>query len=51
MGMVKEHEEVDLYVDPKPVSSSEKKLISEYIRADKDKRRKLKSSKRKTIAK
>jgi len=49
MGLVKEPEELDLYVDPKPLSSADKKLISEYIRADKEKRRKRKSSKKKAI--
>ncbi len=47
MVLTKEKEpfEVDFFVDPKPLTKEERKLISDYIKADKGKRRKLKTSK------
>jgi len=39
--------EPDFFVDPKPLSEAERKRISESIKADKEKRAKLKTSKEK----
>jgi hypothetical protein len=47
MGLIKEPIDVDFFVDPKPLTKSEIKMISDYIKADKEKRRKLKVSKKK----
>lgn len=40
MGLIKEPLEIDYFVDPKPLTEKEKKLISDYIKADKEKRKK-----------
>jgi len=39
--------EPDFFVDPKPLIEAERKRISESIKADKEKRANLKSSKKK----
>ncbi len=40
MGLIKEPLDVDFYVDPRPMTKEDEKAISEYIKADKLKRRK-----------
>ena len=54
MGLIKEPLEVDFVVESRPLTKAEKKAISEFIKADKEKRlaknkrvtkRKLKSTK------
>lgn len=39
MGLVKESLEVNLVVDPRPLTKAEEKAISDFIRADKEKRK------------
>jgi hypothetical protein len=50
MGHIKEPLGVDFVVDPRPLTKAEEKAISDFIRADKEKR-KLKELKSKTAAK
>jgi hypothetical protein len=38
--------DVDFFVDPKPLTKEENKLISDFIKTDKQKRRLLKTSKK-----
>lgn len=40
MGLIKEPLDVDFYVDPRPMTKEDEKAISDYIKADKLKRRK-----------
>ncbi|MDP3915895.1 MAG: hypothetical protein Q8R96_19380 [Bacteroidota bacterium] len=47
MAHIKEQTEPDFFVDPKPLTESGQKRISDYIKADKAKRAKLKPSKKK----
>lgn len=46
MAKIKEPVEPDFFIDPRPLSEAEQKRISEYIKADKAKRAKLKTSKK-----
>lgn len=39
MGLIKEPLEVDFVVDPRPLTKEEENAISEFIRADKEKRK------------
>ncbi|GAB1447074.1 hypothetical protein MASR2M44_00630 [Bacteroidota bacterium] len=50
MGIVREPLEVDFVVDPRPLTLAEEKAISDFIQADKEKR-KLKTPKTKTATK
>ncbi len=45
MGLIKEPLEVDFYVDPRPMTKEDEKIISDYIKADKLKRTKKSKSK------
>ena len=47
MRHIKESLEPDFFVDPKPLTEDGQKRISDYIKADKEKRSKLKISKKK----
>lgn len=47
MALIREPLDVDFFVDPKPLTKEEKKLISDYIKDDKQKRRSLKTTKKK----
>jgi hypothetical protein len=38
MGLIREPQDVDFYVEPRPLKAEEKKKISEYIRKDKEKK-------------
>ncbi len=38
MGLIREPLEVDFFVDPRPLTEKEKKMISDFIKADKEKR-------------
>lgn len=49
MGIIKEPLDVDFVVDPRPLTKAEEKAISDFIRADKEKR-KLKETRTKKIA-
>jgi len=39
MGLIREPLELDFFVDPRPLSEKEKKMISDFIKADKVKRK------------
>ena len=39
MGLIREPLEVDFFVDPRPLTEKEKKMISDYIKSDKEKRK------------
>ena len=43
MGLIKELFEVDFFVDPKPVTKDELQKISDYIKADKETRKMLRT--------
>jgi hypothetical protein len=40
MGLIKEPLDVDFVVDPRPLTEKERKMISDFIKADKIKRAK-----------
>ena len=48
MGLIREPLDVDFFVDPKPLAEKDKKMISDFIKADKAKRRNKKISKKST---
>jgi hypothetical protein len=48
--LIKEPIDVDFYVDPKPLTKEEERLISEYIKLDKKRRQSLKTIKKGTYA-
>jgi hypothetical protein len=41
MGLIKEPLNVDFVVDPRPLTEKERKMISDFIRADKLKKAKM----------
>ncbi len=51
MGLIREPKEVDFYVDPRPLTKTEEKAISEFIKADKLKQANIMARKAKTRAK
>ena len=56
MGLIKEPLNVDFVVDPRPLTERERKMISDFIKADKLKKAKMvdrikKSQKRRTRTK
>lgn len=56
MGLIKEPLDVDFEVDPRPLTEKERRMISDFIKADKLKRAKMmgrikKSQKRRTKTK
>ena len=46
MGLIREPLDVDFFVDPRPLTETEKKMISDYIRVDKEKRKSKKHPKK-----
>ncbi len=50
MGLIREPLDVDFFVDPRPLTDKEKKMISDFIQADKEKRKKKRTSKKDTYA-
>jgi len=48
MAQIKEPLDVNFVVDPRPLTKAEEKAISDFIRADKEKR-KLKERRKKTV--
>jgi hypothetical protein len=50
MALIKEPLDVDFVVDPRPLTKAEEKTISDFIRADKEKR-KLKERRKKANSK
>ena len=51
MGLIKEPLDVDFVVDPRPLTKKEQLAISEFIKADKEKRALLEKRTKKTKAK
>ena len=50
MALIKEPLDVDFVVDPRPLTKADEKAISDFIRADKEKR-KLKEGRKKNVSK
>lgn len=50
MTLIKEPLDVDFVVDPRPLTKADEKAISDFIRADKEKR-KLTERREKTVSK
>ena len=48
MGLIKEPLDVDFFFDPKPLTKNEQKLISDFIKADKEKRKNRTNTKKGT---
>lgn len=48
MGLIKEPLDVDFYVDPTSLSGTQEKLISDYIKTDKEKSKNKYPVKKKT---
>lgn len=48
MELIREPLDVDFYVDPKPLTVKEKKMISDFIIADKEKRKNKRTFKKGT---
>ncbi|MDH5603683.1 MAG: hypothetical protein OEY51_07140 [Cyclobacteriaceae bacterium] len=46
MGLIKEPLDVDFFFDPKPLTKKDKKSISDFIKADKVKRKNAKTAKK-----
>ena len=49
MGLIREPLEVDFFVDPRPLTEKEEKMISDFIKADKEKRQSKRPSKKRHI--
>ena len=45
MGLIKEPKDIDFYVDPRPLTPKEQKMISDFIKADKQKNKRRKKIK------
>lgn len=48
MGLIKEPLDVDFVVDPRPLTKAEQKAISDFISADKEKRKQKELKKKPT---
>jgi len=48
MGLIREPFEVDFFFNPKPLTKKEQKMISDFIKADKEKRKRKKTSRKST---
>ena len=48
MGLIREPLEVDFFFDPKPLTKKEQKMIGDFIKADKVKRKVKQTSKKGT---
>lgn len=46
MGLIREPLDVDFFVDPKALTMKDKKIISDFIKADKEKRKNKKTLKK-----
>jgi len=51
MGLIKEPLGVDFYVDPKPLTQQDQKMISDFIKVDKAKRKTEKNLRKAAITK
>ena len=49
MGLIREPLDIDFVVDPRPLTRSEEQVISNFIRADKDKRKQKDQRKERAI--
>jgi hypothetical protein len=49
MGLIKEPLDIDFEVDPRPLTKEEEKAISDFIRADKEKRKQKELRKRERV--
>jgi len=50
MGLIREPKDIDFYVDPRPLTAKEQKMISDFIKADKIKIKRRKKAKISTKA-
>ena len=50
MGLIREPKDIDFYVDPRPLTVKEQKMISDYIKADKKKSKRRRRTKISTNA-
>lgn len=46
MGIIREPLDVDFYVESRPLTKEEQKKISDYIKSDKQKRKRINASKK-----
>jgi hypothetical protein len=51
MGLIKEPLGIDFYVDPKPLTQQDQKMISDFIKADKAKRKPGKNLRKSSMTK
>ena len=51
MGLIREPLDVDLVFDPRPLTENERKMIKDFIKADKLKRAKVLNRKRTSLKK
>ncbi len=51
MGLIREPLDIDFFVDPKPLTENEKKMIKDFIKEDKEKRKLTKPSNKRAIRK
>ena len=51
MGLIKEPLGIDFYVDPRPLTLQDQKMISDFIKADKAKRKPEKNLRKSAITK
>lgn len=47
MGILREPLEIDFFFDPKPLTKNDQKTISDFIKADKEKRKRIKKTSKK----
>ena len=45
MGLIREPKDIDFYVDPRPLTAKEQKMISDFIKADKKKSKRRRRTK------
>jgi hypothetical protein len=48
MGLIKEPKDVDFYVDPRPLTKEEQKMVSDFIKSDKKSKKHRKATKKNT---
>jgi hypothetical protein len=48
MGLIREPLDIDFFVDPRPLTEKEKKMISDFIKTDKKKKKGKKTLKKGT---
>ena len=50
MGLIREPIDVDFFVDPRPLTKEEETVISNFIKADKEKRESKEKRKKKSLS-